>query len=235
MKLLVTITKGRDIEQFDNTIKHSLENFDKMFCCYFTSRTARLIIKDQFLKNKEYTHLAILPDDLLVTKKDIDFLIYEDLVNYPDLPVLCGCCNVDNTKNKDCLNISLELPSPIRIAGGHNDYVWIKEGSDAHKVLLAQQQPTVVRFAGDPFFIFRRDIVEMLSFENDSKYNTLTSKDEGCCEDIVICNELANKNIPIYCDLRARMHHLKISDQESLKQLQVGKKEPYVEWVKAVV
>jgi hypothetical protein len=229
MLILVGITKGRDVPEFEKAVDATLSGFDKVVASYFPSYTARRLIRATFRNLREYTHLAILPDDLIVNQKAIDILVTD--LQRVDYPVLCGCANLDMTPaGRSLVNVSLELPSPKLKKGTHHYNLMTEEWE---LIYSKNQQPIIVKYAGDPFVILRRDIVDKLSFLNDASYNGVT-EDQGCCEDVVMSNELDKLGIPLYCDLRAKMLHLKISDADSKTKLQVGKKPSSIDFVQAV-
>lgn len=166
------------------------------------------IIRENFLANETYTHLAILPDDLIVTQYHWHQLI-EDIREY-DFPVVCGLCNLDQSaEHKGMLNVCINhLPSREAYL---RTYEWIMEGSAEHKALLAKTPPIIkVKFAGFPFMFMRRDVVETVSFADDYEWNHY--KLMGCCVDVIFCLDCHEQDIPIYCDLRCQMIHLKIDD-----------------------
>jgi hypothetical protein len=228
LRLLIGILKGHDNPGFDNSdMDTTLEKFDKIIYWYYSSWVARHMLKDTFLRSPEYSHLAILPDDVIIPPESIDILL--DDLSREDYPFLCGSANLDNTEEgKKTLTVSLNLTSPSLLR-----YDFIIEGSELYKKLLNSPQPIIVKHMGDPFPIIRRDIVNQLSFDNVASYNGVHDE-YGCCEDVMMSYELDKLGIPIYCDLRARMNHLKISDEESIRTRMVGIKEAYIQFVPAI-
>lgn len=227
MKLLICITKAHNITEFDNAVNECLSSYDKLWVCYYNSYEARQIIKDYFLKYDEYTHLVILPDDMIVNQSAIDLLInnLEDGQNYQ---VLVGCCNVDNKENRDKLNVSLQVIHPKRVDGTY--YYNFITVFDTH--LIGRPQPTRVYYQGDAFLILRRDVVDKLSFDTDYKLNEIEPW-EGCCNDVVMSWELSELGIPIYCNLKARFQHLKLNDLENYAKKLVGEETSYTHFVRA--
>ena len=212
MNILVGITKARDIPQFDDAVNNVLSDVDKYWVCYYPQVIAlNLIIRKYFLEHTEYTHLAILPDDLIVTKEAWDYLT-EDIYKF-DYPVICGCCNVDITTNRNSLNVSLSCP----VMSGIDVYKWIQIDSQEHQDIMNTPQPYPVGFAGFPLMIIRRDVVQHIPFHNDPV---------GWAQDIALCNDLINNHIQLYCDFRAQMLHVKISDT-NIMFIKVGLKPPY--------
>jgi len=220
--ILIGITKARDLKEFEDAVR-MLSEFDKLWCCYYNpSVIAENIIRDYFLTAKEYTHLALLPDDLIVTKKDLDILANDlSIGNYP---VLCGVCNVDMTEQGlTSLNVDVHNLQPRqRDDYGMRSYTWLIENSQEYTELLKLAQPIRVMFAGWPLVIIRRDVVEKIRFKDDAEYGNYTC---GCCDDVIWCADCHDLGIPIYCDLRAQMKHLKVNAW-SLVNYMVGKKVP---------
>ncbi len=229
MKLLISIPKVRQIEEFDNAVEDCLAEFDKVFINYYPSYVARHLIKDYFMDHEEYTHLAILPDDMIPNKTAINLLLNDLKTDYP---VLCGRSHLNNTEEgRKVVTVSLSLVIPKMKEGTHH-YNFLHEDSPLFGKLLAEPQPIRVKHMGDPFPVIRRDVVEKLSFDNDAAYN-FTTPEFGCCEDVVMCNELDKLGILIHCDLRAWFKHLKISDQDSRDNLLIDKEIPTIQYVKA--
>jgi len=228
MKLLISIPKVRKIEEFDNAVEDCLAEFDKVFINYYPSYVARHLIKDYFMDHEEYTHLAILPDDMIPNKTAINLLLNDLKTDYP---VLCGRSHLNNTEEgRKVVTVSLSLARPELKDGTHH-YNFLEEDTSLFRKLLAEKQPIRVKHMGDPFPIIRRDVATQLSFNNDHKYNN-TLEQDGCCEDIVMCVELDKLLIPIHCDLRAWFKHLKISDEESRKNLLVDREIASIQYVK---
>lgn len=230
MRWLICIPKVRKIQEFDNAVNECLQGFDKLFINYFPSYQARHLIKEYFLKYEEYTHLVILPDDMIPNLSAIDML-FTDLTK-EDYPFLCGRSHLNNTEEgRKIVTVSLTLARP-ELKNGTHHYDFLEEFTPLFEKLYEQKQPIKVKHMGDPFPIIRRDIVEKLSFDNDSQYNN-TAEEFGCCEDIVMCTELDKLGIPIYCDLRAWFQHLKISDEDSKNNLLIDKEIANIHFVKA--
>ena len=87
-RVLIAIPSPRDLPQFAEAVNKIPA--DKLFCKYMHEQQAYDTIRENFLTsaNEQYTHLAILPDDLIVTPYHWQQLV-EDLHEY-DFPVLCG-------------------------------------------------------------------------------------------------------------------------------------------------
>lgn len=216
MKILIAITKARDIEEVQTAVNNvlSTHKYGVFRTNFYKSYEARQIIRNAFLYDPDfadYTHLAIWPDDLIVTPENIETLAG----HLSSHKVICGCCNLDiRRENQGLINISV---FEVSVKRHGRQYIWLNERRqrDPHySELIAQKQPVAVGFAGDPLFIMAREVIEKISMANDSKYNNFPVH-VGCCEDVVANYEMRQAGYPIMCDLTVRMKHLKISDTES--------------------
>jgi hypothetical protein len=198
-KLLIAITRGRDIPEFlEATAK--IKGYDKLWVNYYKAHMAYKIIKYFFLDHPEYSHLALLADDLIVKQEDID-TIWFDATAKAD--VVSGCCNVDLTTWRDYLNVSFELP--IRSSYGRQ-YNFIRKDNAESLVPL-----TEVGFCGTALIVIPRQYVSQLSFDNDAKWSGL-SEEMGCCQDVIMCNDLHDLGVKMFVDFRVNMLHLKQYD-----------------------
>lgn len=229
MKLLVIIKKAHNLPQFDEAVDKVLTRFDKLIFYWYPIHITNVLMRNAFLEQyKEYTHLAILCDDLIVDENSINKLLKH--IEEKDYPFVCGVANYDNTPLKrNYLNVSMSSPGRTR------NYVFnnVVVGSEEHKALLAQPQPVKIAFMGEPFPIIRRDAAEKFSFNLDDKLLGLNPQD-GMNNDVVMSNEAADLGIPIMCDFTAFFYHMKTSDiwTENIP-LVVGTKESYTKFVPA--
>jgi hypothetical protein len=196
---LLFIPSPRDIPRFaEATAKLEI---DKLWVKYHPpisswSTASRLFTEDD--RFKEYTHLVILPDDLIITNEHLEMLI-NDIVK-KDYPVLSGTCNVDISKqNKGKYAVCLELPPIADIRADY--YKWMIE-EDRQK-LLQHNSIHKVKHAGFPLMFIRRDIAEKIP---------LHLSHLKCCADLQFCWDCHDNNVPIYADLTVVGDHLKIRD-----------------------
>ena len=183
-----------------------IEGYDKLWIKYFPAYLSYKIIKYFFLDHPEYSHLAILADDLIVKQDDIDHLWYVanlDTVSFSSLrhSVIAGCCNIDLTTWKDYLNVSFDLPQ--RSSYGRH-YSFIKK--DQAPAAIAQ-----VGFCGTALIIIPRQYVSKLSFDNDARWSGL-DENMGCCQDVIMANDLHDLGVKMFVDFRVNMLHLKQFD-----------------------
>lgn len=214
-KLLIGIPSPRDLPDFlEATAKLK---YDKYWSKYRIEYPAFKAIRDFFLEHKEYTHLAILCDDLIVKQEQAEILLHEAVEG--DLSAIGGICNVGRADfPEDNLNISLtHLTNPFRPERRY-EFMTIREWEELKQTKWIVQ----TKFQGFPFTIIRRDIIERFPFKTDGFYNN--KPERGCCTDSVFCWELANALVPMYCDLRVLMYHMPNSRYLTNS---VGQKEPY--------
>ena len=192
---LIFIPSPRDIAEFKKAVNKL--TFDKLWIKYYPQYEAYFAAREWFLYHKEYTHLIVLPDDLLVTQDDLDLLLI-----WMEDPVISGWCpHLDTGKHA---NVSYKVsPNPphtgtfdkfefIPIADLPDDIIQIKHTGFA---------PTVIP----------RDIVERIPFRTD----------EECCVDNCFSLDLDAQGIKQYCDTRVRTKNV----FTTLDMIQVGKKE----------
>jgi hypothetical protein len=229
VKLLVIIKKAHDLKAFDQAVDKYLDRFDKLIYYWYPIHQTNRLMRRAFLEEyKEYTHLAILCDDLVVNGDSINRLLRH--IEEKDYSFICGVANYDNTEKKDFLNVSMQP------TGNRRPYIFrsMLVDSEEHKRVVSQQQPVPIRFMGEPFPIIRRDVAEQLSFMLDDKIMGLQPY-EGMNNDVVMSNEMYDLGIPIWCDFTAFFHHLKISDNGPNIPLVVGTKDPFTQFVPATV
>lgn len=184
---------------------------------FYPEIQAYRIIRDYFLKNQEYTHLAIACSDIVVRPEHF-FRLIEDLKEF-NYPVLSGMMNLA-LEFPEVYNITRNVVEPERPY-----YDWFTSSdkmADFEKVW----------FSGFPLMIIRRDIVERIPFERTS--DLLGIDKEINCLDISFCWRCYENKIPIFADTRIKLLHLKELNDESQPVL-VGIKEPITELKKSEI
>jgi hypothetical protein len=195
---------------------------DKLFVKYHPEEEAYNVARTWFLLNTDYTHLAILPDDLLVTQKDFQYLNHDAETHN----VVSGWCR--NTirltpwwtgepeKEDDAdTNISLRsLPPDPPAQGTYEGYHFESVKSILELADMFYHMPTVkpiipVLYAGFPFTFISRMVVEEVPFRR-----------QECCVDSCFSLDLNKKKIKQYVDLRVRTVHMNRHPSE----IQVGNK-----------
>jgi hypothetical protein len=66
---------------------------DKLLAKYYQEYDAYRNLRDYFITHEEYTHMVVMPDDLIVKPEDFNTLL-ENVKEY-DFHVLSGTCNFD--------------------------------------------------------------------------------------------------------------------------------------------
>ena len=204
MRLLLAMPSPRDLDDVICAWE-KLED-DQLHVKYYKEWSAYQRIRNFFLEHKEYTHLAICPDDLVIKKQDLDIL-KEDLQKF-DYPVISGMCNV-NMDKPDLMNIMIGS-IPAKFAKDRTPFSW-------EKYKNFKEDLTKVLFSGFPLMIIRRDVVEKIDFDSESKLEGI-DPDMVVNLDIHFCHRCLENNIPIWVDRRARMIHLR-----NLTDLKVGR------------
>lgn len=221
---LLAVPSPRDIEIVQKALD-SITGVDKLIVKYYYKYPAMNIITKFFADHKEYTHLAIKPDDLVSTNEHYQTLVKELEEN--DYPILSGVCNANMLTGASKLGIcENQLPSIRRetrrfrkVDIGELPGIVAKQGSKIIKV----------KFAGLPFMFIRRDVLDKVTLEPDGKYNNISESsvyNYGQSYDVVFCNKLNTANIPIRVHTDVKMLHLKYSKEAEKKF--VGIKKSYI-------
>jgi len=197
--------------------------YDKLYAKYFIEGDAYWHLRNFFLKSKEYTHMILIPDDLVVLPQDMEQLWY-DLQEY-DYPILSGMCNVDLDTMRDYFSITENLPHPVRPLKKVDDperrrwwgwrwYAWfnsemIKKEQIRQAAMTGYRHPIFrVMHSGFALQCLRRDVVEKISFVTDAADNAMPQA-ECSSVDIMFSNSCALANIAIMVDPRIKMLHLR--------------------------
>lgn len=199
---------------------------DKLQVSYFPYPYPHRLIEYLFKKNKEYTHLIMIPNDLVYD--DSNFQKTKEVVEKYDYPVITGLCNVDLKENKDKMNVCLKLPGLPYI---NRRYRWLVE-SQRLELLSRNQRLINVMFAGYPAICIRRDILDKVRlniFPEDKKVDELPIWESrgGFANDLIFCHNLKDANIPIICDLENKMLHFRYEGKS-----QIGVKPEKVKFIR---
>jgi hypothetical protein len=180
IKPLMCSASPRDIPQVLS--QRALIPCDKYWAKYYQEGDAYKILRDFFLENKEYTHMIIAPDDLVIRPRDYEDLV-QDLLK-TDYPILAGICNLSWSE--------MDRYSPSHKA----DLTTFFTEED-----LKGEPIRKVEYEGFGCTFLRRDIVEKIEFNGFKR--TYWAYDFG------LAVECYMKNIPIHVDTRVWMLHLK--------------------------
>lgn len=176
---------------------------DKLSCDnyivrYLPEHRAYKEMRRYFLEHKEYTHMVLATDDIVVLPEHVKKL-QRALEEY-DCPVLSGMMNVDQNDTKT-VNISYRIATKER---RFRTYYWI------HRKDLPKDDIIQVEFSGFPLMAIKREIVERFEFDADRIFEGKKSEN-GASLDLVFCWKCKENNIPIYVDTRIDMKHLRKS------------------------
>src|SRR5688500_1321475 len=198
---LIAIPSPRDIPEFKDAVNKYLIKFDKIWFKYWNqSDEPYKYIKRYFLKSwkKEYNHLIILPDDLVVNEIGVNKLVNKIQSNLDRYKVIMGSCRVEYDSNQYIF--TKNLPDLVR---SYRLYDWYTEKDIGTDFVGMMKVP----YCGTPFAILDKDVVKQVSFSDDKKYNM--SAASGYSEDVVLAHDLDKLNIPIWVHNGTRFTHLK--------------------------
>lgn len=228
VKPLIAIPSVRDLAEVKQAI-NQIKNIDKLWIKYTPSQTAYPLIESEFLSNpNNYTHLIILPDDLVVEPEKLQYLI-NDYTNAlteeeRDNTILTGFCNVDVKSNNDKANICTER---VIVNRHGRRYPWLKiqdlrtlkNNIDVSETPNKTDRDYLIPigFAGFPLYMIPRNIVEQIPFRDDSNAEF---KQTGVCWDVMYCHDSQEKGFKIYTDIRVDLKHLRYT-KDSDVQLQL--------------
>lgn len=192
--------------------------YDKLYAKWFIESDAYWHLRNFFLKNPEYTHMILCPDDLVIKPEDMEQL-WKDLQEY-DYPILSGICNVDLDTMRDYFSITENLPHPVRALKKEDDpkrkrwwgwrwYSWFTSETIKSEQIRQNRYPIFrVLHSGFALQCLRRDVVEKISFITDAADNGM-KESETSSVDIMFSNSCAIAGIAIMVDPRIKMLHLR--------------------------
>ena len=209
---LLCFTSPRDISE----VNEALDTIpcDKLILKYVHTTRAYKIMQRYFMDHKEYTHLIVHPDDLLVTKSHFDTLKM-DIVD-KDYQVISGVCDCTTTDSRLAIDITA-LPHPVRKL---RKYYYTKP-SDVKGIVK-------VFWAGFPFTWIRRDILSNIKFEDDTRFNIVEPNNQGWATDVMFHFNCDYNKIPVYADTNVFMRHLKGHELTPEFQIKTGILEPKI-------
>lgn len=212
MNPLIALPSPRDLPTIKEAIDR-INEYDKLWVKYSPEHITYPIIREQFLKHTEYTHLVICPDDLLIDDKNKLELLLKDARQLGDQVIVSGYCNVDTSENSKYANVTQYDVSNARQG---RTYQWFTlrqlEENKTEDFLIE------VKFSGFALMVIPRQAIEQIPFRNDSSTGQFDYL--GCCVDVMFCNDAISKGYKIYVDTRVRLQHLKHSDTYTSEILQ---------------
>jgi hypothetical protein len=216
INLLIINPSPRKIKLFEVKLEILNQKYDILREKYnFDEVDAYNQCRNYFLSHPEYTHMAILPDDLLVDLKHVDKLV-EDLEKY-DYDVLSGISNFAmSSKNfwnrMTCIDYNNYGAVDQLAKTARFDYftqVMTRERYDKIKEEMANKPNRIIRVAlsNFPFTIAKRHVIEKIEFGMSLM---------GV--DTVFFQSCINHGIPTYADLDVQMVHIKgIEENHEMK------------------
>jgi len=161
--------------------------------------------RDFFLDTKEYTHLVICPDDVIIDYDSMEIL-RRDVEEY-NFNNICGVGMVDEQSNTYCCK-PLGVPFDARGVGSYyykpNDK--LREGC---KIL--PDEITQVGYTGFMIQWLSRDLVKKLSFDGGCE-------DGKGCMDVKMSMEMKKLNIPYIVEPHAYFTHLRNAQKNEVKE-----------------
>lgn len=214
---LIFIPSPRDLPVFlEATAKI---NCDKLWLKYYNQEDAYRMARDWFLPNKQYTHLVILPDDLIITQENFDILSKGAEI----FDTISGWCrntirftefwkgDPETEEQADSSFSTSSLPPDPPYTGTYEGY---------HFTSLKTVQELIdfgvtyigVKFSGFPLQFMSRKIVEQIPFRTSL----------GCCVDSCLALDLDKLGFKQFVDVRVRTTHI----QTKMEILKVDKAKP---------
>jgi hypothetical protein len=204
MKPLLFIPSPRNIKEF-NEATSKLE-LDKLWLKYYPQEQAYTRARNWFLEDNKYTHIVILPDDLIVTQHSLDLLI-EDAEYHTIISGWCPNTVQDDGSTDSNFSIGHLPPDPPKTNLYHELHF---ESLLFIERLMRNSVPIIpVAHQGFALTVIPKDVVRHIPFRTSA----------GCCVDSCLSLDLANAEITQFVDLRARSRHIKTKPDI----LQVGK------------
>ncbi len=203
MNPLLFMPSPRDIPQVKKL--WSEIKYDKLIIKYKPELTAYNEAQKFFLEHTEYTHIIICPDDIEISKDNIQILI-DDVDNY-GFKTISGYMNVDESNmNTYAMQNNCDFTKEITVGKGS----WIEE--------LPKETIFRVDHSGFQCQIINRYIMQIINFE-DSYLDWQISR---------LCKEL---KIPIFIDQRVKLYHRRMEQRDMVKKVRKGEIEGYTMWI----
>ena len=202
-----------DLEQ----VKDGLNTIpcDKFQVSYFPYPFPHRIIEKFFKDNSQYSHLIMIPNDLVYNNEN--FQRTKEIILKHDYPVLTGLCNVDLKEHKSEWNVCQKLPELLYT---RRRYRWLADSTRKALMNLGLRL-LPVKFAGYPAICIRRDVLELVRLNHLN--NTIKTKElpiwesrGGFANDLIFCHNVHEKNISIICDLENTMLHFRYGGKSQI-------------------
>lgn len=188
IKPLICSPSPRDIPDWLQCWNNLGDYADRYIAKYYNEKQAYKFLRDYFMDHPEYTHMVILPDDLIILPIQFERL----RGNASKYPVLGGFFN-RNWQDRNLWSCIVE---------GRNPPAWMTLGEIEQEVFAHGDNPILpVRqdYFGCTFI--RRDVVEKVG-----EFHAFTPGASGY--DYAFSLDCAKHQIPMYCDTRVQLLHL---------------------------
>jgi hypothetical protein len=208
IKLLIFNPSPRQIPLFETKIKLLNKKYDIYRIKFnWDEQGAYEEGRQFFLSHPEYTHFAILPDDLLMDVHHVDKLV-SDLENNPGMEVLSGICNF-SLVNKKFYNTLAVIPHDRiqaysmfkQLAKYQYDSLLNRDTYHAGKKGVQR-----VLFAAFSFTIINRRVLELFGFKPIKPSGQII---EGMGLDTLFYNNCYRSNIQCWADFDVMLLHIK--------------------------
>lgn len=186
---------------------------DKFIIRFVSEYQAYIKMREFFLENKQYTHMVLATDDIVVHPEHI--LKIQAGLESRDFSVFSGMMNVNQNDVED-RNICEKIGMKDRRL---RKYEWMKRSELTDTMLYK------VEFAGFGLTAIRRDVIEGYPVFSADKVFQGLPPNRGASLDFVFCWYCKENCIPIIVDPEIDMKHLRTSGT-----MRVGKKHPKVEY-----
>lgn len=208
--------------------KPAIEALDKIPCDqirinYFPYPDNYFEVEKFFESHKEYTHLLYLAPDVVLDEMSFDCMVEELKKN--DYDVYGPVCNVDTGKYENRLACCTNLPT---LEYSSRRYNWLSEALRQH--LLGYDKKIIqVKFNAGLHWVKReiKDKIKYTTIPKETDERPIWETKGGYACDLAFSHWLDHLGIKIMVDMRYKLKHLRYA-----APLQVGKKEPNVEFFK---
>ncbi len=199
-KYLIAHPSPRDIPEVQECIDSWLH--DIIVVKYEQQKKAYRLIKNYFMKHLQYTHLVIIPDDLVVSSEQLEELI--SIVNDNDFPVLSGVCAVDEDDTRDFTPMAMS----DKVCPDIQNRVWLNLTDLDNRPNVLQ-----VEYVGSPCIILKRYVVETVSWRGA----TILNKTMEGNYDWQLANDCKELHIPVYACKTVHLTHLRNRQKKEAK------------------
>lgn len=210
MNLLIFNPSPRLIKVFESKVKQLNTKYDIYRVRFnYNEQHAYEEGRQFFLSHPEYTHLAILPDDLLIETHQVDQLV-SDLENNISKPmdVLSGICNF-SLVNKKFYNTLAVIPSEstpsYQMFRNQAKYMY-ESLTTRNRYSEGPKGIRKVLFAAFSFTIAARHVMEQFGFRPIPPTGQIF---DGMGLDTLFYNNCLRKNITCWADYDVMLLHIK--------------------------